>query len=41
MYGSVLMAEGSPAIPPSPHSYLAPGFSFYRVYLTKLVILGI
>ena len=34
--GSVLLGYESPALPPSPHSFFAPGFPFYQVYLTKL-----
>lgn len=34
------MAEGSPAIPPSPHSYFVSGFPSYQVYLTKPVVPG-
>ncbi len=30
------MAAGGPAISPSPHSYLAPGFPFYQVYSTTV-----
>jgi len=40
MSGSVFMAASSPANPPSPHSYFAPGFPFYQVYLTTQVVLG-
>jgi len=36
----VFMADSSPAIPPSPHSYFVPGFPFYQVYWAKPVVLS-
>ncbi|TCD29508.1 hypothetical protein EZ456_00375 [Pedobacter psychrodurus] len=41
MNSSVPMAASSPAIPPSPHSCFAPGFSFYQVYKLRAVHLGL
>jgi len=36
--GSAHFGYNSPAIPPSPHSFFAPGFPFYQVYQQWLCI---
>jgi hypothetical protein len=38
---SVRFGGKSPAIASSPHSFLAPGFTLYQVYLTKRAALRV